>query len=198
MNKDAAIARDGKGETWKPVVKIENSYEVCPKLKPFSPLMGEDQTGKRFDKVRVVGLAAEQTASGKAGWACRCDCGRFAKFSTRGLFACAAEKKTMCGECAYLDKIKTGGGRTPLERKNMAEKVKQRSAKQAQSVAERDALVHPAICAVYDSIVLGGAVDRENFLKSIANFVQVERTKDRIAKPDEPTEAENERGASIS
>jgi len=174
LNKDAALARDGRGEHWTPLAKVTNCYDTPPPMKPYNPAVGENLTGRRFQSVVVLGLSTLPNSKGQASWACRCDCGKYARFSTKSLEVCVRSGIAACGECNYVAAIKAGGGKTPLQRKLRAERAEQRVA----SLEERHALVHPPLAALVEQLVTATGLSRAAVLRSMTRYIQLEGEKE--------------------
>lgn len=171
IDKDAALARDGKGESWSPVTKITNCLDHPGELKAFHDptSCAEDLTGQRFGGVVVLGVSVRDTSKGKTAWVARCDCGKYARFSRQGIHAARVDGRAYCGECLLLHDIQAGKGKTPLQRKQRAETHQERKARDA----ARDALVHPRFEALVQEIEASGAMDRATAIKSLGSYIQI-------------------------
>lgn len=80
INKDAAVARDGKGEGFEPKLKdaADRVHSDTP-LPTRKPLKGSpDYSGQRSGRLVVVGLSAEiKQGDRPAAWVVRCACGNY-------------------------------------------------------------------------------------------------------------------------
>ena len=164
LNKDAAIARDGKGTSWTPARQFTNVFETPPLMRKYTDVPCNDLTGRRFQKLLVLGLRQEGS-----GWVCRCDCGRYTFQHKGGLIKQQALGRAYCGECDYLEEMKA----KRLPAKDEAEAARIRKEERKALDAERDARIHLALKEIMRGEIEAG-VTADDFLRSIANFTRLE------------------------
>lgn len=178
INKDAAVARDGGGESWKPQVALTNCYENPPQMLP-------DFRGKRVGKLTGVFLAADPDRE-QHKWVFRCDCGRYAQFGSKAVYKQNGLGRAQCGECDYLSGIKNGTVSSPLERPALREvKALDRDARKALA-DKRDAVFHPMIDELIASLPDG--YTRKDALNAMTTFVSAESAKLKLAAGGEQTQ----------
>lgn len=127
LNKDAAVARDGKGTHWTPEMKLSRG-----KVRHFAPIptkplkmmyMATNLTGLRVGKLTVVGLAdfPERNKKRPAAWVVRCVCGYYETRTAKALRNPAfVATNHECDECRYLTELKAGR----VKRPTVAERTK--------------------------------------------------------------------------
>lgn len=160
IDKQAAIARDGKGIGASPQATLSNTFEAPP------PVV-EILTGQRFGKLVVFGLCVPTDSNRRIIWVCRCDCGRYTKVSAKALPKQAEIGRAHCGECDYWTGVRNGTVSAPKDRPAIKEAAKERRAAEA---AERDARMHPEFQRLMDDCGL----DRDSFLKSAGEFLRIQ------------------------
>lgn len=159
LNKQAAMMRDGRSTA---EVKVENSYVEQPTVRDFRDFHGsaeQDLRGKRFGQLSVIGLADRKSA-----WVSKCDCGKYAIHTSKGLKSLAASNRAYCGECDYVRRVQSG------ELPSDAERVILRVEKQARvsAAADLDAVTHPQ----FDALLLQLGDDPKTLLSSVSRWMQ--------------------------
>ena len=101
LNKDAALARDGRGSHWDPKIpKTQAHWDAPPPMKP-PPVDRENFTGRTFGWLTVVGYYDSHKKVGSR-WVVRCRCGDYETRSGKAVRNSAAD--ACCYECgAALD-----------------------------------------------------------------------------------------------
>lgn len=172
MNKDAALARDGRGVSFEiPEKHKENAFDLCPPLKKYEDVEANNLTGERMHRLVVLGLCADKSTKGPASWACRCDCGRYARFTTKGLRSLRLRGEAMCSECRYVELVKAGKIDLARQAEARAEKSETKAA-----LAERrrnvDGILWPKLLHLRESVA-GIGISAEEFRVALAEFVRV-------------------------
>lgn len=163
LDKQASIVRDGRGSGVE--VTIENSFTEQPPVRDFRDFFGkpeDDLRDQRFNYLTVLGLAEK-----RKNWVCKCDCGRFAHFTTKGLRALAERNRAKCGECDYLERLRNG------EIPSDAQRLILRNEKQARAndLAAFDAAAHPHFDKLMKEFATDG-VDERTALSSFSRWLQ--------------------------
>lgn len=172
LNKDAALARDGKGTSWTPARQFTNVFETPPLMRKYTDVAHNDLTGRRFQKFVVLGLRQEGS-----GWVCRCDCGRYSIQHKGGLLKQQSLGRAYCGECDYVEEMKA----KRLPGKDEAEAARIRKEERKALDAERDARVHLALKKIMRGEIASGET-ADDFLRSVVNFTRVELAELRQSK----------------
>jgi hypothetical protein len=101
VDKQTAMSMS-QGFYYKSAVKVTNrEWENPPKM--LIPQHGLNLVGTRFGRLKVMGLDVTKPVSknSRAGWVCRCDCGRFTSRSTKAIRN-QANNGDRCTECRHL------------------------------------------------------------------------------------------------
>lgn len=106
INKDAAVARDGRGESYSLKVDENQRRSRTPiPTRPIPKYIQEDLTGREFGRLKVMGLAVKTDGkNARDVWAVRCVCGTYETRRAGGLLKGAT---TACLECARLHAIRS-------------------------------------------------------------------------------------------
>lgn len=169
MNKDAAVARDGRGISFEPPAKaLTNALDAPPPLKPYTDVPENNLTNQRFQKLTVLGLRDLPGRGSGASWVCRCDCGRYACFTSKALKKHRAEGRAMCSECDYIEAIKAGSHRPTKE-----DILEQQAAKAAQKERMQSAcaIIHPKLAELSAAMGAIGITSAE-FNAAAADFLR--------------------------
>lgn len=114
LNKDAAVARDGKGEEFIPRKNLESPgflrRDAPFKTKPYPgrALGKEDLTGQRFNKLTVIGYLAEQPSNNSGRWVVRCVCGYYEIRKGKALKSPKYQERASCSLCDYNKELREG------------------------------------------------------------------------------------------
>lgn len=111
LNKDAAVARDGKGETYTPRISpTTHRWEGPPQLKRIDPAILASTAGfapgKRFGRLLVLGVWAGSNPKKNSVWVCRCDCGAYEGHKARALGLGNVDR---CDVCRDLQRLQMRG-----------------------------------------------------------------------------------------
>jgi hypothetical protein len=115
LNKDAAIARDGHGESFEPAgMKLKPDFkrhDAPFKMKPYTGC-GQDFTGQKIGRLTVIGCADMPSKDHGARWVVRCICGYY-EIRRSGTLSkpdyAARAKCSVCDYTAEMLKGNTGG-----------------------------------------------------------------------------------------
>lgn len=99
LNTDAAIARDGSGESWAPIRKAApaNHWDAPPVCQPL-PSGVENLRGRRVGRLVVVSYYGSDNGS---RWLVRCACGAYETRRTKSVLNPPAIE-AVCSECDRL------------------------------------------------------------------------------------------------
>ena len=107
MNKDAALARDGRCTSWTPARKFNNLRSDVPlPTKKWNGHPEHDLTWQRFGDLTVIGPASDKSSPTR--WVVRCVCGCYEHRKASGLRKNAADGRLFCAECDYLKELRKG------------------------------------------------------------------------------------------
>lgn len=108
LNKDAALARDGRGENYEPNCRINpgsaHSDTPLPTIRFGGG--GENLTNVKFGRMTVIGVAKDtrQNDRGRA-WVVRCACGNYEHRRTKAIRN-TANANDCCTKCRHLEYLK--------------------------------------------------------------------------------------------
>ena len=118
LNKEAAVARDGSGEIFTPLKKVDwAKVDEIPKVVP-PPITSPhfvDYSGVKYGRITVIGYIGP-SANG-ASWLVRCACGNHERRRTAAVRKGIEEGRAdRCGECDYVKSLKDGVVNIPDEK----------------------------------------------------------------------------------
>lgn len=179
MNKDAALARDGRGVSFDmPPKAKQNAFDAPFPTTEFTGHSYHNLTGQRFQKVVVLGVRAKRRHGDEhITWVCRCDCGRYCNYKASKLRERQAAGLCMCSECEYLESVKAGTH--PTKEQQEARVVSAAEKRERMNGLKR--LVHPKLEELRAAFVALGFTENE-YRIAVADWMRIQVDAYRAAK----------------